>query len=128
MSNTVDKNRMIMTVELINDDGDEVEVELPIRFEVCGRCDGKGSHVNPSIDGDGITSEEWNGPDWNDESHEMYMSGGYDVHCEECHGERVAPIVDKQRCDPVVLDQYLSHLSVLADLQRDEEAERRFGC
>lgn len=42
-----------------SEDGDTIEVELPARFEVCDRCHGEGKHVNPSIDGDGITESEW---------------------------------------------------------------------
>jgi len=37
------------TVE--DDDGEEHVHELPARWEVCGRCDGEGAHVNPSVDG-----------------------------------------------------------------------------
>lgn len=74
------KNTIAFSYE--DDDGEEVEVELPACWEICDRCRGNGTHVNPSIDGHGITMEEWNGPDWDDESREMYMSGGYDVRCE----------------------------------------------
>lgn len=88
----------------------EETVELPGKYEVCGRCQGKGSHVNPNIDGHGITAEEWWGPDWDDESREMYMSGGYDVSCYECHGKRVVLVVDEERCDKALYDEYYSAL------------------
>jgi hypothetical protein len=80
-----------MRVKVYDSDGEEeVTHTIPAKWEICSRCEGSGSHVNPSIDGHGITSDEWNGPDWDDESRETYMSGGYDVACEAgCQGGKV---------------------------------------
>jgi len=128
MNHTIDENRMVMKIELIDDEGWEYEAELPVTYEVCDRCRGKGSHVNPSIDGHGITAEEWHGPDWDDESREMYLTGGYDVPCEECDGKRVVPVVDEKKCNPETLERYHDYLSCMAELRREEAAERRFGC
>lgn len=95
-------NEAHMTIEFVFE-CDDVECDgcdathehtLPARFEVCGTCDGKGSHVNPSIDSHGITSEEW-ANDWDDESREAYMRGAYDVPCYECAGKRVSPEIDE---------------------------------
>jgi hypothetical protein len=59
----------------VSDDagGDFRRVEVPGRFDVCGRCRGAGKHVNPSIDGNGITSDEMQelGPDFLED----YMRG-----------------------------------------------------
>lgn len=71
---------------LVTDDGAELELAVPFKWAICGRCDGDGTHTNPAIDGHGITADEWNGPDWDDESRETYLSGGYDVSCEVCGG------------------------------------------
>ena len=59
------------------------------QFVVCPTCEGKGTHVNPAVDGHGITSDEMDdlGPDF----FEDYMSGTYDVRCQECGGNRVVP-------------------------------------
>lgn len=56
-------------------------------FEVCERCRGFGEHTNPAIDGNGITRSEMEelGPDF----FEDYMSGVYNIRCEECNGHRV---------------------------------------
>ncbi len=54
---------------------------------VCPCCDGEGRYVNPAIDGNGISAEEWG--EWTDESREHYLTGVYDVSCEECKGENV---------------------------------------
>lgn len=94
-----DESRMTLTFDFDCDDAEcdgcdnTHEHTLPARLEVCGTCDGKGSHVNPSIDSHGITGEEW-ARDWDDESREAYMSGRYDVQCYECAGKRVAPEID----------------------------------
>ena len=38
---------------------DKTLLELPMKRVVCGTCRGTGSHVNPSIDCNGITAEEF---------------------------------------------------------------------
>jgi hypothetical protein len=73
----------------------ETEVEIPITFDVCDTCEGKGTHVNPSIDAHGITEDEW--CQWNSGEQEFYMSGGYDVECYECAGKRVVPVPAESR-------------------------------
>lgn len=86
-----------------DENGDEVEHELPAKYEVCDRCRGEGSHVNPSIGA--ITSSEW-ADDWDDESREDYMRGAYDVPCDECNGARVVLVVDENSADKEVLALY----------------------
>lgn len=125
MNERVDEDRMVMIVELIDDDGDEYEAELPIKFDVCGRCMGKGSHTNPNIGA--ITSEEWES-DWDYEERERYVSGVYDVPCEECDGRRVMSVIDEKLCSPDNLQRYYDYLNDMADLRREEDMERRYGC
>lgn len=50
-----DQKTMMFTVE--DDNGEEIEI--PAEYDVCGTCDGRGSHVNPSIDAHGISPEEF---------------------------------------------------------------------
>lgn len=72
-----------------------------MKYAVCPRCRGEGSHVNPSVDGHGITAEEMDelGPEFLDD----YMGGVYDVRCEQCHGDRVVPACRADDCnEPVV--------------------------
>lgn len=109
------------------EDEQGLEHTLPTRFEVCDRCEGHGTHTNPSIDGNGISADEWNGPDWDDESRHMYLSGGYDVRCEECHGERVVSVVDEERCEPALLALWHAKLEDDAAYAREVQAERRMG-
>lgn len=72
-------------------------VAIPSKFEVCPRCEGKGVHDHPAFS-NGITAEDWNGPDWDDDSREGYLVGRYDVACSECGGLRVVPAADVARC------------------------------
>lgn len=109
-----------------DDDGEEQEGVLPAKFEVCGRCRGHGMHVNPSIDGNGITSSEWE--EWDDEEREHYFRGDYDVPCEGCHGARVVQVVDEEHADPDMLERYYEQEDSLAESRAIEAAERRFGA
>ena len=110
-----------------DDDGNEVEVHVPFKWEICDRCRGDSTHVNPSIDGNGITASEWE-EEWDDESREMYMSGGYDVACHDCGGsskvkepdESVLTEDERRRWDKHCEDEM--HYRMMC------EAERRMGA
>jgi hypothetical protein len=92
---------------------------LPSKFEVCDRCEGKGRHTNPNIDGNGITSSEMDelGPEFLED----YLSGVYDVACQVCGGERVVPAIDYGR-----LDVEMAHAAALWEEQ--EEARARMDA
>ncbi len=82
---------MKITLTYLDEDGDELAFEAPAKYEVCERCHGTGKHVNPSVDGHGITDAEFaDDPDFADD----YYSGRYDVTCEVCGGKRVALCLD----------------------------------
>ena len=69
-------------------------ITLPAKFEVCHKCNGKGTHVNPAVDGHGISREEF---DEDPDFRENYFSGLYDITCQKCDGKRVIPIIDIDR-------------------------------
>jgi len=102
--------------------------EFPATFEVCGLCDGQGSHVNPSIDAHGISAEEF----YDDPGFaEDYFNGVYNVACYECKGLRVTPTIDTNN----LTDQQKKDYDVLQEKIRDDAmyaaecaAERRMGC
>jgi hypothetical protein len=102
-------------VDLIDETGCAT---FPMKYVVCGLCNGTGKHVNPSIDAHGITAEEWD-RDWDYDDREMYMSGGYDVQCYECHGKRVVPEIDNS---PHLLSDPAKKLLEYIDEQIEEEA------
>jgi len=68
-------------------------IEFPAKTIVCPRCQGTGTHVNPAVDGHGLTADELQDEDFS----ESYTSGTFDVTCEMCEGERVLPEVDTDR-------------------------------
>jgi len=69
------------------EEGDlEEELTVQCEAEVCDVCRGKGRHVNPSIDRNGLMAEDFDAePGFYDD----YTSGVYDVSCNECDGKRV---------------------------------------
>ena len=87
-----------ITVKWENDEGEEVEHTFPAINEVCGRCEGYGTHLNPSIGQHAYTLEEFNEAFDDDESREAYFTRGgmYDVRCEQCHGNKVIQVIDEE--------------------------------
>ena len=118
----VDERTMTASLTLENEDGGEEEIVLPVRYEVCWRCKGRGSHCNPNIDGNGITAGEW--AEWDDEEKDTYLSGGYDVVCEKCDGRRVLPEVDRENADEKAVTIY-DEWEESESLSRAEEAQER---
>lgn len=135
-----DAKRMVLTIDDATDwffpDADDSNVddippaEFPAKYAVCDLCDGKGTHVNPSIDAHGISADEFdNDPDFAED----YMRGRYDVQCYACNGLRVVPVVDRDRLKQtamgrVQLKRLDDFLGDRADTHRIEEAERRMGA
>ena len=127
----LDESRMKVSVEIFNEEEEAEVVELPIRFEVCGTCDGKGTHVNPSIDAGGLSQEDFaEDPDFAED----YFSGRYDEICYECNGRRVSPAIDLPRYDRLTAEQKRA-VDYIDAWERDEaevdaiyRSERMFGC
>lgn len=93
-------------IEIEQSDGSYLEVELPWRWAVCPVCDGKGTHVNPSIDCNGISAEEFaEDPDF----HESYLRGDYDQECNRCGGRTTVPQVDVDRLSPKEAEAWREH-------------------
>jgi hypothetical protein len=136
----IDRSRMVASVEVSDDcnscddkeecSGYEVngacdhEVEVPIKFEVCGVCRGKGTHVNPSIDGNGISPEEF---DQDPEFYQEYRRGSYDVECYECKGERVVPAIDELRAGKELSEKINKHIYDVAQAGIDDARAARMG-
>lgn len=104
--------------------GDDSEIELPAKFEVCSRCDGKGTHVNPAIDGNGLTHEDFD--EAGDDFREDYLAGAYDVSCELCKGKRVVAVFDRKRATPEQRRAFDRHQRASAEADADEQSERRY--
>lgn len=91
---SIDLENMKASV-IINEDDEEYEIKVPIKFEVCPICNGKGKHIDPLIDAHGISAKEFeDDPNF----YEEYRSGYYDVDCYKCGGRNVVPVVNKNIC------------------------------
>lgn len=100
---------------------------LPAQMEVCGRCEGDGTHWHPAFD-NGITQEDRD-RDWDDESWEGLMSGAYDVRCTECNGEKVVPVPSERVPeDDRALVLYYEWIEDDRAYRAEVAAERRMGC
>jgi hypothetical protein len=106
-------------------DGTGDEIELPAVYGVCPRCQGRGTHVNPAIDGNGLTREDF---DEDPDFEESYFRGDYDVQCYECRGKRVVAVLDRKRCSKADAAAYDRQLDDLAEVDAIHAAEIRMGC
>lgn len=106
-------------------------VEVRAKFVVCPTCEGRGSHVNPSIDASGISGEDFNE---DTEFHDAYFAGVYDVPCYGCRGRRVIPTIDDGESE-FWTDEQKAAVEWLDELRESDaemaacyEAERRMGA
>lgn len=107
------------------EEGVETELELPILFEVCSVCEGSGTHLNPSVDADGLTVDDFReDPDFEEE----YWNGRYDVNCYNCHGQTTEAVLDRENIDPEILRRLDQSQECERQYDAEAEAERRFGC
>lgn len=108
--------------------GEKVTVSMPALYIVCPTCGGKGRHVDPRIDGNGLDANAFaDDPDFRED----YYAGNYDVTCRTCHGERVTPEVDVKACTYAQKRLLVSERQwqVFDDKCRAmADAERRAGC
>lgn len=108
-------------IDLYDEEGDQIT--LPTRKEVCPRCKGNGTHMNPSIDGHGISGDD---PCWDDDDfRSMYFGGGYDVPCEECGGKNVIEVLDEERAGPELVALYEQAVMEEAEMRQVQQAELR---
>jgi predicted metal-binding protein len=105
------------------------EYSLPGRYAVCDRCEGKGSHVNPNVDGNGLSAEDF---DENPGFFEDYMAGVYDVTCSTCKGQRVVLEPNKSLItnpkDRAIYRMWLQSIREEAEYRALCESERKMGC
>ena len=105
---------------------DHTIVTVPIVFTVCPVCEGRGTHVNPSIDGGGLSREDF---DNDPEFEEDYFSGFYDVRCGLCEGHAVIPTPDIHReAGRAIVEVIEATQASLAEMYALEAMERRMGA
>lgn len=106
-------------------EGVDIEEELPMKWGVCHVCDGKGKHVNPSIDAGGLSAEDFHDdPDFAED----YMRGTYDVTCNGCNGRTTVPVVDWDALDPTRRKAYEEQLKEECLDHAERLSEIRMGA
>jgi hypothetical protein len=100
----VDKDRKEIYLWTIGNEGDEEEITLSLEWALCPTCEGNGSHVNPSIDSNGITASEMR--ELGDDFREEYFSGVYDIPCNQCKGEKVIPFSSDPRFEKAIQEAW----------------------
>jgi hypothetical protein len=109
---------MLAEATLPTEDGEE-EVEAKVHFEVCPTCEGRGKYVNPNVDREGLTADDFSeDPDFA----ENYHSGLYDVGCVHCQGQRVVPVAD----DAAIRERIENHVNEQLAYRCECAAERGF--
>lgn len=98
--------------------GYEVTLSIPATREVCDTCRGRGHIVNPAVDGNGLTREDFEDEDFR----EGYFGGRYDITCPECHGANVVKVPDVAACTTPRLK------AELALYERDQENHARWDA
>ena len=109
----------------LGEDECAITVTVPIHWEVCDTCRGRGRHVDPNVDRHGITEEErdryWSHDDWED-----YKSGGYDVTCFGCNGRTTVPVMDRSRMKKELVQHLDREAGIEAAYEAECRAERRY--
>jgi hypothetical protein len=132
MFKSLDTQTMVGVVEYTDWDEDDNEIThtigMPIRWEVCDLCNGRGSHVDPRIDCNGLSFDELvDDPEFA----EAYSRGDYDQTCNCCGGRTTIPVIN----DDHLNDDQKKHLERIWEQEREEAQyqrecawERRMGC
>ena len=120
-------NHRANTTEItyFDSEGEEVTLDVPFRWEICDRCNGAGTHDNPAFS-DGISGEEW-ANEWDVEEREAYMSGAYDVRCDECEGSGKVRVPVLSAMTAEERKAYEEHLDNERYYARERAAEMRMG-
>ena len=123
----VDTRSMTFTFEV--GEGDEsTSYTLPVKMEVCPTCNGRGTHINPSIDASGITEDSDMWEDCDEYGENNYLSGRYDVTCYTCKGRNVVASIDRKGADKKALKVWESREREEREYQATCRSERLMGA
>jgi len=111
--------------DYMTEESDGTPFRMPTVKEVCPNCQGKGTMVNRSIDGHGLSMDD---PDLDEEFWEGYWGGNYDVVCDECKGNNVLDVVDESRLDPEIVKEWHDWQRDVSDSVAEQLAEMRMGA
>ena len=88
-------------------------------------CDSNGKKEHPAFS-NGFTSQEW--ADMDSESSDHYFAGDYDVVCNDCDSSGKIQLPDMDSMPEEEREKYVAEQRDIRAMQREQEAERRFGC
>lgn len=108
-----------------NEEGIILDLEVPEKWEICGNCRGNGKHVNPAIDGHGLTREDF---DEDPDFEEGYFSGRYDVICQAgCSDGKIRVPDTDMISDPVVRKAVEEWIQTDHEMREEAKHERDMG-
>ena len=106
-----------------DDDENDQPVALPTKWAICTTCSGNGGHSRRFGT---ITSDEFYGPDWDEDSREAYMRGDYDAQCEDCDGTGKVKVADRSRMTKEQQAKLDAEIRYEQEYQAEVAAERRY--
>jgi hypothetical protein len=113
--------------EYVDANGDEVFVEIPAHWEICGTCHGEGHHCRHL----GAITEEDREQGWSYDEWEDYRAGLYDRECGDCRGTGKVKAVDWRtfkRSNPEAWAAYKKDLEEEDLYQSICRMEQMLGC
>lgn len=100
-------------------------VNVPTEWAICDRCGGDGHHGNPAFDG--TSTDWWLEGDPSGEDLDHYVSGRWDVHCDECGGSGKVRTMNEEQLSPELRQLWDKFCRIEGEIARDEAYERRWG-
>jgi hypothetical protein len=125
---SINQQRKIAVIAVEDEDEKEITATIKCKYEVCSTCRGTGTTVNPSIDGNGISPEQFAE---DPEFEEAYFAGRYDIVCPDCNGMRVELVPCQKQDDPnfeKVINLIREEMQSEREYEAEVEAERRMGA
>lgn len=123
---SIDESRMDAVIKNYLDDDDDEGITVPIIFEVCPTCEGKGKFTNPSIDRNGLSFQDMR--DLGSDFISDYRGGRFDKCCPTCDGMRVTPTLDEDRAKTRELQAWIALLdeeSFIEEWEYEQDMERK---
>lgn len=103
-----------------NEEGEEVQLQLPAKWELCDQCEGEGRCLMAGLRGVAFTQEEF-AESFSDDEADAYFGGGYDTDCEACGASGKIRVPDESKWP----EDARAALNDERGWRREEESERR---
>ena len=114
---------MAKLLYITNKDGSEDEISLPIKWEICGVCEGSG--MSSAYLG-AYTWDEMN--EAGEEFIEDYFAGNYDRPCNKCSGSGKVEIADISKLSDAHKKAYEQQCAEDRQYERESQMERMMGA